>query len=410
MGLTAALLATAFTFGPSVSVEVVAEGPHADEATALGGWLVQRLIEEGYTIAPPDRAEQADQVLVLQADAEAFSVRGGTETFEIEPGVPAVMRLEVLHRARLLLEHAAGGQALIEPSRPVDSEILGMSSRAEAPEGAAGALESALLQAGYVLTPRPRPTDRVLCVVHADRRLGASLSRGDAACPDPTIYVGYAQLHEPDGVDAIVALIEGASEPDSPPARPAPSVIPPSTIEESSSSSEPDPVAEKQGFLSEESEFRLGADTGVVARGEVDGYTRAHMRLGKLQGPGGQLHLGVIPSRSGSVRALDTTLAVGPDLRIGRRRFGAEVGLVVGALVHAYADESVRGGSASWYAGIPASVSFGRKWDRMRVHLFAEGFLTGGRLQHIRDNAPDWARSSWGVRAGLGVTWGWNIQ
>ena len=134
------------------------------------------------------------------------------------------------------------------------------------------------------------------------------------------------------------------------------------------------------------------------------------MRLGRFQGPGGQFHVGFIPSRSGSVRALDTTMAVGPDFRFGRRRFGAEVGLVVGALVHAYADESVRGGSANWYVGLPASVSFGRARDRLRAHLFTEAFLTGGRLEHIRDNAPSWARSSWGIRVGLGLTWGWNIS
>lgn len=400
MGLTAALLATAFTFGPSVSVDVVAEGPHADEAAALGGWLVQRLIEEGYTIAPPD---QADQVLTLHADADAVTVGGGAETFAIEPGAPAVMRLEALHRARLLLEH-------VEHSHPLNAEVLGMRSRSEAPEGAAGALESVLLESGYVLTPRPRPKDPVLCVFHTEARLGASLSRGDASCPDPTVYVSYGELQTPEGVDALVTLIEGTSEPESVPARPAPSVFPPSNTAEPSESAKPDPPARKQGFMSEESEFRLGADVGAVARGDVDAYARTHMRLGKLQGPGGQLHIGVIPSRSGSVRAVDTTLAAGPDIRFGRRRFGAEVGLVVGALVHAYADESVRGGSASWYVGLPASVSFGRQWDRLRVHLFTEGFVTGGRLQHIRDNAPDWARSSWGVRAGLGITWGWNIK
>ncbi|MGH1345129.1 MAG: hypothetical protein ACRBN8_26445 [Nannocystales bacterium] len=405
MGLTAALLATAFTFGPSVSVEVVAQGPHADDATALGGWLVQRLIEEGYTIAP---AEHADQVLTLQADADAVTVHGGTEAFEIEPGAPAVMRLEALHRARLLLEHAA--EAQVEPPHPLASEVLGMRTQAEAPEGAAGVLESALLQSGYVLTPRPRPGDPVLCVVHTDARLGASMTQGGSACPDPAIYVTYAELQQPEGADAIVTLIEGASTPESPPVRSAPLPSPPSTTDEPPATAQPERSEEKTGFISKESEFRLGADAGAVARGDVDAYARTHMRLGKLQGPGGQLHVGIIPSRSGSVRALDTTLAVGPDVRFGRRRFGAEVGLVVGALVHAYADESVRGGSASWYVGLPASVSLGRRWDRMRVHLFTEGFMTGGRLQHIRDNAPNWARSAWGVRAGLGVTWGWNIK
>lgn len=395
MVLGAAVLATAFTLGPSVSVEVVADGPHADEASALRGWLVQRLIEEGYTIAP---ADQADRILTLEADDDAVSVGSGTEAFEIDVGPAAVMRLEALHRARLLLEH-------VEPTHaPAVSEVLGFRSSTEAPEGAAGDLESALLQAGYVLTPRPRPDDTVLCVVHADARIGASVTTGGDACPDPVVYVSYAQLRQPDGADAIVALIEG------PPA---------SDDEGSSASSDAEPVApveagsdepEKEGFLSRESEFRLGLDAGAVSRGSLDGYARAHMRLGRFQGPGGQFHVGFIPSRSGPVRALDTTLAVGPDFRFGRRRFGAEVGLVVGALVHAYADESVRGGSANWYVGLPASVSFGRARDRLRAHLFTEAFLTGGRLEHIRDNTPSWARSAWGIRVGLGLTWGWNIS
>lgn len=393
MVLEAAVLATAFTLGPSVSVEVVAAGPHAGEATALRGWLVQRLIEEGYTIAP---ADQADRVLTLEADDDAVSVGSGAEAFEIDVGPTAVMRLEALHRARLLLEHAG-------PAHAPASEVLGFRSTTEAPEGAAGDLESALLQAGYVLTPRPRSGDTVLCVVHGEARLGASVTDGSGSCPDPVVHVSYAQLRAPNGAEVIVELLDGSLDSLAGPAA-APAVR------------EPEPEAPaviepaRPRFLSDESEFRLGLDTGVVARGTLDGYARAHMRLGKLQGPGAQLHVGVIPSRSGSVRTLDTILAVGPDLRIGRRRFAAEFGLVAGALVHAYADDLDRGGSASWYLGLPASVSFGRGWDRLRVHLFTEAFVTGGRLRHIRDDAPDWARSAWGIRAGLGLTWGWNIS
>lgn len=393
MVLGAAVLATAFTLGPSVSVEVVADGPHAEEASALRGWLVQRLIEEGYTIAP---ADQADRVLMLEADEDAVSVGSGSEAFEIDVGPAAVMRLEALHRARLLLEH-------VEPTHAPASEVLGFRSSTEAPEGAAGDLESALLQAGYVLTPRPRPDDTVLCVTHADTRIGASVTTGDDVCPDPLVFVSYAQLRQPNGAASIVELIEGLPVAADDTLSPSPAQAEPSVPVE-------DEPAEKEGFLSRESEFRLGVDAGVVSRGSLDGYARAHMRVGRFQGPGGQFHLGLIPSRSGSVRALDTTLAVGPDFRFGRRRFGAEVGLVVGALVHAYADESVRGGSANWYVGLPAGVSFGRARDRLRAHLFTEAFLTGGRLEHIRDNAPSWARSSWGIRVGLGLTWGWNIS
>ena len=401
MGLGAALLATAVTFGPSVSVEAVADGPHGAEADALRGWLVQRLIEEGYTIAP---ADQADRVLTLRADDDAVAVGNGAESFEIDLGPAAVMRLEALHRARLLLEHAP-------PTGPADAErsVLGLRSASEAPEGDAGALESALLRAGYVLTPRPRDDDPVLCVTHDAGQLGASVTDGAETCPDPQVFVSYAELRGANGVDTIVALLEAHAT--QPPQDPGP---PPEVASEPEPATTPPPSTPaepaRRRFISDGAEFRMGADVGLVARGNVDAYGRAQMRVGKLQGPGAQLHVGVIPSRNGTARAVDTTLAAGPDLRLGRRRFGAEFALVAGALVHAYVDESGRGGAANWYVGLPASVSFGRAPDRLRLHLFTEAFITGGRLQHIRDNAPNWARSAWGVRAGFGFTWGWNIR
>lgn len=390
-------MATAFTFGPSVSVDVVARGPHAEDATALRGWLVQRLIEEGYTIAP---SEQADRVLTVHADGEAVSVGSGSESFEIDLGPAAVMRLEALHRARMLIEHA-------EPMHPSPEglAVLGMRTAAEASEGNAGVLESALLRAGYALTPRPRPGDPVLCVVHAEHELGASLTTADATCPAPVVFVGYDLLAQPEGAEVIVSLLEDPGPVE--PVTPAPSPVPSTRVDDEP----PAPVVtEERRFISRESEFRLGTDVGLVARGDVDAYARFHMRLGKLQGPGALVQVSTIPSRSGAVRTLDTTLTAGPDFRLGRRKFAAEFGLVAGALVHAYSNESVRGGSASWYVGLPASISLGRSWDRLRFHLFTEAFLTGGRLRHLRENAPDWARTAWGLRAGLGITWGWRIS
>lgn len=401
MGISAALLATAMTLGPSVSVEVVSPGsPDGATTQALRGWLVQRLIEEGYTIAPTD---QADRVLTLRADDDAVTLTRGVEAFTIDGGPPAVMRLEALHRARMLLEHA-------EPVPPSTSThaVLGLRTTDEAPEGAAGDLESALLQAGYVLTPHPRPGDPVLCVEHAASGLGASVTDAQGSCPDPQVQVSYAELRGPQGADAIVALIEAV------PATPASTVTAaaPAVDTATPAATGPavtEPVPETR-WMSAESEFRLGADAGVVVRGDPDFYARTHMRLGKERGPGAQLHISMIPSRAGSVRAIDTVLAAGPDVRIGRRRVGAEFGLVAGALVHAYADGRVRGGSANWYVGLPASLSLGRERAGVRAHLFSEAFITGGRLQHIRRDAPDWARSAWGVRLGLGITWGWSIS
>ncbi len=390
----------ALTLGPSVAVDVstdaaASEGGQAT-ARALRGWLVQRLIEEGFTIAPSD---QADRVVTLEVDGNAIAVHGERDRFVIDSGPPAVMRLEVLHRTRMVLDHAE----VATPSEPPPTRaVLGFRSSTEAPEGAAGELESALLFEGYVLTPYPRPGDPVLCVVHAPKKLAVSVTHGSGTCPDPQLAVAYADLRGPEGASEIVRLIESAT---------APSTTAPAPVEvESAPRVVADTVEpERRRWPSEESEVRTGLDAGLVARGDVDGYVRSQTRIGRRVGPGAALHLSLIPSRDNGVRAVDTILAGGPDFRFGKKRWGVEFGLLVGALMHAFAYDDARGGSAGWYLGLPASVSFGKP-QGPRAHLFTEAFVTGGRLRHVRENAPAWARSAWGIRVGLGFTWGWKIR
>ncbi|MEM6291801.1 MAG: hypothetical protein AAGA54_11065 [Myxococcota bacterium] len=392
----------ALALGPSVAVDVstdeAATASGQATARALRGWLVQRLIEEGFTIAPPD---QADRVVTLEVDGDAIAVHSQRDHFVIDSGPPAVMRLEVLHRTRMVLDHAEV-EPLAEP--PGRRAVLGFRSTTEAPEGAAGELESALLVEGYVLTPRPRPGDPVLCVVHAPQTLAVSVTRGDATCPDPQLAVSYDELRGPEGASDIVRLIESGTAPSRTSSAPVEAEVVSPTVAEPA-----EPAPKRRRWPSEDAEVRTGLDAGLVARGDVDGYVRSQTRIGRRIGPGAALHLSIIPSRDDGVRAVDTILAGGPDVRFGKKRFGVEFGLLVGTLMHAFQHSDARGGSAAWYVGIPASVSFGKP-QGPRAHLFTEGFVTGGRLRHVRENAPAWARSAWGIRVGLGFTWGWKIR
>ncbi len=394
-------LTLAIAMGPSVAVQVTADeaGTLRERrvARSLRGWLVQRLIEEGFTIAP---VERADRVVTLSPDEGSVAVESSGHRFVVDEGPAAVMRLEALHRTRMVLEHAETAQ----PEPPV-SAVLGFRTVTQAPEGAAGDLESALLVEGYVLTPHPRPTDPVLCVEHSDEMLAVAITEGANACPDPTVRLRYQAIREPGGVQPIIDLVESLSEqpPPAVPARRSRTTPTPPPVEPAESS------GRRRRWSSKDAEFRLGVDGGIAVRGAVDPAARASMRVGLSPGPGAQLHVSIIPAREGDVRTVDTVLAAGPDLRLGRKRFGFGAGLVAGALVHAYQYDTARGGSVDWYVGLPTSVSFGKPGAGARVHLFTEVFVVGNRLEHVRDNAPDWTRTAWGLRAGLGFTYGWEI-
>lgn len=400
------VLSLAIAWGPSVAVEVAvdegARDARAQEVRALRGWLVQRLIEEGFTIAPTDRA---DRIVTLHlghgAEGDAVTVESSHDGFTIDGGPAAVMRLEALQRTRMLLEHA---EPVAPPPTPVvQHAVLGFRSATEAPEGAAGDLESALLVEGYVLTPRPRASDPVLCVVHAERWLEASVTTGEGSCPDPQVRVRYRELHQPEGVEPIVALVEAAREGDA--IEPPPNVV----VVRDDVTPEPAPEPPQRRWPSKDAEVRLGFDAGLAMRGEPDAYLRAGMRLGRVRGPGAALSFSVIPSRGERVRVVDTVLAVGPDMRFGKRKVGFGVGLVGGALVHAFATDTSRGGTARWYVGVPTKLSIG-KAEGVRGHLFTEGFMTGGGLEHLNVGAPGWRRTAWGIRLGIGITYGWNIS
>jgi hypothetical protein len=374
---------------------------------ALRSWLVQRLIEEGVTIAPSPA--RADRVVRLHDTDDAVIVETEKEEHRIEHGPAAVMRLEVLHRARLLIE--GPDEDRTTAAAPPQGSVIGMRSQGEAPIGFEGALESQLLSAGYVLTPDPREGDPVLCVQHDKVAVAVSLTKVGAVCGDPTIRLTYTQVQSPGGVDPIVEAVRGKKVD----VEPVPQESPTATdIPERTPERPPPATATKKRrrvpWSPDNAEARIGAEGGIAARGAIDGSVRAFLRMGISPGPGAMLQVAVVPSGAGrSLRIVDTVLAAGPDVHLRRKRFGFDAGLVAGANIHAYQVDRDKGGRVTWYLGLPLSISLGRQFGP-RVHLFTEAAMAGIRpVEHVDGSSVRWSRTAWLVRAGLGVSFGWRI-
>lgn len=404
-----ALLQLTLAMGPSVAVEVSADRSLSDadavEVEALRSWLVQRLIEEGVTIAPSP--EQAERVVRLRQGKSHVVVETDHEQHAIEHGPVPVMRLEVLHRARLVIEESGPTKAA---SAPV-GKVIGIRSAGKPPEGFAGVLESKLLSAGYVLTPDPRQGDPVLCVYHRGSEVAASMTQVDEFCGPGVVSVPYADLLT-GGAAAIVRTVEGESTPAD-----APQSVELGKPEVTRTAIPPiaNPVPETKWekrvpWHQEDAEVRIGIGGGVAVRGAADGLIDGVVRMGMAPGPGARLAVSLMPSRGPTVQVLDTLMRVGPDLVLGRKRFRFGAGLVAGANIHSFRRGVDAGGRVDWYVGLPMHVSLGRPKRGARVHLFTEAGILGSRLEHRAPNRVVlWDRAAWMIQAGVSVSYGWRI-
>lgn len=114
----ACVLAASLGGSPSLAVERVHDAGDDGRAEAeLADWLAAKLADDGIDVVAD--AEDADAVLRLDHDNGVLTVETQHERFVIEPGPPAVVRLEVLHRAHQAVEAArrASARARADASR-----------------------------------------------------------------------------------------------------------------------------------------------------------------------------------------------------------------------------------------------------------------------------------------------------
>jgi hypothetical protein len=409
-------MAMVLTLAPSVAVEVeppeeVGEGVDP----ALRQWLVERFLEEGVEVTP--RAAEAD------AHVELRGARGGGllvsvdgAEFRIDSGEPAVMRLEVWHRARRATEggDAASHNALLDPRR------VTVERTTPVPDAVRGLLEVRLLAAGYAIAPATDPGAATVCIAHADTSAEFRVAGPRQQCPETSMELSYATMRRPAGLDPLTAWIDrtifGQAQPV---VQATDDERAPTRSPRSDEEGEGDYVSASDGptlrwedrrpWKRGRGEFRLGVDGGVLVRGKPDGTMRAKLRLGMVPGPGGVITVGVTPSYYNDASVVDTVLSAGPDVAVRfKKDVGIEAMVALGAEIHTYRIGSDSGGSVDLHAALPLSVSWPLTAGS-RMYAVAAGGFSRGRREHGDADDVRWSRTAWSVRAGLGISYGWRI-
>ncbi|MCX4246452.1 hypothetical protein [Paraliomyxa miuraensis] len=411
---------------PTIAVEVhpdpfVETDPHA-RMTALRGWLVRRLLEEGYDVAA-DPA-QAHGVVRVRAAGEGFVVEAQAQgrpdarrSYAIETGPDAVQRLEVLHHAVLGVEQTYEANDVLPGSR------LGLAVRV-----GAGAQGDALLEAvavvteaaGVTLTAHPIPGDTLACVDPRGHLAEVSVGPAEADCGPPVLVLELGDGSPEASRRAARALLEAMRPPPAdgteldvndlggpPPGEPAP---PPllATAEDPG-----DPVAMHGP---PRAELRLMASAGVASRGrQLDPLVQAGWRMGKLRGIGGRLSVSMIPSRGTGIQVLDSRLVVGPDWQVPIGRRGSfEVAALVGSDLHTYQTDRRTAGDVALAAELPLSCGVAVRRGRTRVQLGVIPGVSSQAWTHeggpYRTRTIRWSRPLWRIGIGVGITHGWRIE
>lgn len=395
--MTGLLLSLALAMGPTVSVKTEAgsSAEDSEEAAALRRWLVPKLLEEGFAVAPgPGGAEVS---VILATEDGDIAVETAGERHRIEPGPRAVVRLEVLHRAR----RAAEAAPLVVAPPP--SPSVAIVTEGALPEEASGALAVELLDAGYLLRPDPDDADALVCARMQASTLQTQVGLVQSGCGGPVFSIAHTSLSDAERFAPVISAVDALL---------APSVETPVPDAPGSVVLTHGEVRRGGWLADSEAEVRLSGAGGVMIRGAADGGVWAGARVGMAPGPGGRLSLGVMPWKGRGLEVVDVLLSVGPDiaLDVGKRgRF--ETGVVVGALIHSFrSDERTSGGTVDWYAGLPVSFSW-RIFGRARIHLLVEGGLAGDPLKHDgRSGTLRWERTAWSIRGALGFSYGWRIH
>jgi|GEM_PF-2038384 len=417
-----AAIAVVCLMGPSVAVEVDT-GDSADD-DALRGWLATRLLEEGYDLASRTR-DAATTVRVSEA-GEGLAVDAigdGVRSFAVEPGSPAVQRLEVLHRAIQGVEATSPepdeGALIVAPPRAGIVVRFG----GEPDDALLAELANAAQAAGADLHAQVQRDDTLVCIVERGGLAEIGIGPAAAGCApaDTVAAVGTPRERREiageivtraapatqeldiavDEDPAMTAIIEdgersaGKAAMDTPPA--------------------PVVVAVEDGELPPmhgppRAEVRLAAEGGLVVRGAPDAAMRGRLRAGRIEGIGARMELGVIPSYADRLQVVDTLLMVGPDWNIGiGERFQLSLGVTGGADIHLWSTDQSSSAEVSWACALPVGASMKLRGGT-QLHLSVHSGLSGVGTRHERRSLEEWERTSWRVGLAFGFSYGWRIE
>ncbi len=379
---------------PPVSLDTAGlsqSGLSPGEAERLTGWLLVRLLEEGYTVVP--EPDQAGIAISIAADAEGYVVvADGAEhrSYAVSAGPASVVSMEILHRAILALDQSGKPEPVRADAGAAAAavEVLGQPDQAlerQLREKAALALS----KAGLTLVHPSQPHDRVLCIDADGERILLGNGPTRAACSDA---VEVARLGDPNAeiASAVRAGFVAKSGPspaehDRGPSKPPPAAKP----QRREGSARPIPI-------------EVGAAGGVLLRGGgSDPLLQVRADAGEGLCLRGQAELSFSSVPEG-LDVLEPSLQGGVAwCERGDHRAQVSIGLVGGVRLHHYEFDDEAGNRVGWQAAVPVDVSF--VVAPAIVRFGAEVGVAGPTIEHEVLGVPVWRRSGTFVALVLGV-------
>lgn len=408
---------------PTVAVEVhpdpfIEAGDHA-RLTAMRGWLVRRLLEEGFGVAASPRGAHG-VVRVRAVEDGLVVVTEGRErrSYAVEHGPDAVQRLEVLHRAIEGVEQTCDARDAIAHPEP---GVVVRFVNAPTDEALMEAMAEVGQHAGFTLTTEPAPIDTLVCIERRGALGQVGLGPVSDGCSPPELVVELGDGSPEASRRAARRLVDAVRS--APAGREGgeldlealggPSGREMLDASPSSSASDDGEPAPMHG--PPRAEARLGVGMGLAVRGShVDPVFQAGWRMGKIEGLGGRLSTSFIPSAGRSVFVLDARLVIGPDweLRAGERGH-IDVAALVGTDLHTFGVGDRNAGDVALAVELPVSYSLTLR-KRTRLHASVRPGLSSSEWEHrvglARERAVAWSRPAWRVGVTVGISHGWRIE
>jgi hypothetical protein len=396
-------LALAFALMTHLPITVVVESDE-DPAGAqrLRSDLVMRLLEEGFALSAV--SEQRLIVATTPEGGVVVKVEGDEElepldSWTIEAGPEAAVRLEVVHRSMELVRRLPPRSSEREDALRVSLEARDIDGRSTQPSLA---IIDALIDRGTIVVPPNLDATWRLCLLSDGTRWAHMRVGGEETCEAAFVLLARADATpEADLLNSIARLSfeEPATD----------------VLEEEAALADPDPSLasgntpsepvrrrrEPTGFASLSSGVALRIDQPEAWVGLRGGLTHA-------SGWGGALQVGFLPSRAPALTLLDTTVTVGPVWRrsVGQR-LAIGVGALVGTLLHRF---TFAGGSTGTHVDFVAELPVWLGWrvaGPLHVGFELGAGLAHRRREHLVDGEARWRRRAVRLSAALTLELAW---
>jgi len=375
--------------------------------------LVARLLEAGYVVVPGPEDAQV-RLAVMRAGSglvlEASGVR--RREYRVEPGPPAVVALEVLHRATMVVEDAR----IADENDATPAGVLARRSIAIVVTGAPGdgtpnqlrdELALDLSSSGFVLAPTSVLHDRTVCLAVGTGDVAITTGQGGAGCTGEPVVLSRAAVSRDrlaTEVSHRVARLLRAPAGDEPPSSqraeaelPVAADLGPSPKRESK--------AERRGAPTFP-EVRIGVGGGTSARaGGIDPTVQSNADVLWALGWGARLAGGFTFSRGGrSLSILEPSVQIGPVFRTPlSRQIDLSVGFLGGIRVHRFHyDESDNGSRVLYDFALPVEATL-RLSPTWALGFAVKPGFTEPSPEHDISGRIVWARGSYYLDAVLGL-------